>query len=104
MSIISIVITWPTSVLTGCVMRSLDVREVEETQATEVDRLLRREEVEVRCAITTSTLYRMMRAGDFPEPIRIGSRAVRWLRNEVNDWLDSRPRGDRRGSKEGEPN
>ena len=56
------------------------------------DRLLRREEVETRCGFSRSSLYRLMREGDFPEPIRIGERAVRWLESEVDSWLASRPR------------
>lgn len=56
------------------------------------DRLLRREEVEARCGITRTTVYRLMRAGQFPEPIKIGPRAVRWPASEIETWLASRPR------------
>ena len=43
------------------------------------DRLLRREEVESRVAFTRSSIYRLMRAHAFPEPVKVGPRAVRWL-------------------------
>lgn len=56
------------------------------------DRLLRLEDVEARCGISRSTIYRLMREGDFPEPIKVGQRAVRWLESEITEWLDSRPR------------
>ena len=56
------------------------------------DRLLRRSEVERRCQISRSTIYRLMRLGQFPEPIRIGPRAVRWSRREIEAYLASRPR------------
>ena len=56
------------------------------------DRLLRREEVEARCSISRSMVYRLMREGDFPEPIKVGERAVRWLESEITSWLESRPR------------
>ena len=56
------------------------------------DRLLRRAEVERRIGFGRSTLYRMMRAGEFPAPIKIGPRAVRWSAREVAEWLASRPR------------
>ena len=59
---------------------------------THQDRLLRREEVETRCGITRTTVYRLMRAGQFPEPLRIGPRAVRWPANEIEAWLADRPR------------
>lgn len=56
------------------------------------DRLLRREEVEVRCGIQRSMLYRLMREGRFPEPVKIGQRAVRWIESEVTGWQASLPR------------
>ena len=56
------------------------------------DRLLRRPEVERRCQLGRSTIYRLMRLGQFPEPIKIGRRAVRWSEREVEDWMASRPR------------
>ena len=61
------------------------------------DRLLTRREVEARCRLARTTLYKMMREGQFPCPIRIGARAVRWLQSEVEAWIQSRPRatGDR---------
>ena len=57
-----------------------------------VDRLLTRAEVEVRAGLSRSSLYRLMRQGLFPEPIRVGIRAVRWPSSEVDAWLASRPR------------
>ena len=56
------------------------------------DRLLTRPEVETRCGIARSTIYRLMRAGRFPEPLRVGPRAVRWPASEIEEWLDARPR------------
>ena len=56
------------------------------------DRMLRREEVEARCGIARTTIYRLMRAGQFPEPLQVGPRAVRWPASEIEAWLASRPR------------
>ncbi len=56
------------------------------------DRLLRRQEVERCCQISRSTIYKLMRAGAFPEPLKIGPRAVRWPQSEIEAWLASRPR------------
>jgi prophage regulatory protein len=56
-----------------------------------VDRLLRRSDVLAATAISTSSLYFYMKVGDFPRPIKIGKRAVRWREHEVNDWLRTRP-------------
>lgn len=58
----------------------------------EPTRLLRRAEVEARCQISRSAIYRLMRAGQFPEPIKVGLRAVRWPEHELTAWLARRPR------------
>ena len=55
------------------------------------DRLLRRKEVETRCGIARTTIYRLMRCGEFPEPLKVGPRAVRWLESEIETWLAERP-------------
>ena len=56
------------------------------------DRLLRRTDVEVRTGLTRSTIYRLMRAGEFPEPLKLGPRAVRWRATEIESWIAERPR------------
>ena len=54
------------------------------------DRLLRRREVEEITALSRSTIYRMVKTGQFPQPVKIGSRAVRWRLSDINAWIDSR--------------
>ena len=56
------------------------------------DRLLTRAEVERRVGLRRSSLYREMRQGRFPLPVRIGPRAVRWPSTEIEAWIASRPR------------
>ena len=58
---------------------------------TTEDRLLRRAEVERLVGMPTSTLYRAMRAGRFPEPFRVGFKAVRWSKREVERWIAALP-------------
>lgn len=53
--------------------------------------LPRREEVEERFGLSRSWIYCEMRAGRFPEPVRIGQRAVRWLVSNLDEWAASRP-------------
>lgn len=53
-------------------------------------RLLRRPEVEQRTGLGRSSLYAMMRAGQFPLPARIGPRAVAWSAVEVARWCEQR--------------
>ena len=57
-----------------------------------IDQLLTRAEVEARTRLSRSAIYRGMREGNFPEPLRIGPRAVRWRESELEAWLASRPR------------
>ena len=54
--------------------------------------LLRRPEVEAMTALSRSALYEAMTRGDFPRPIRIGPRGVRWIAAEIQDWIAHRPR------------
>ena len=56
------------------------------------DQLLTRTEVESRVGLTKTTIYRLMRAGRFPEPLKISTRAVRWSAFEIEAWLADRPR------------
>ena len=65
---------------------------------TSNDRLLRREEVEARTGLARSSIYRKMREGSFPEPLKIGARAVRWPSSEIEDWLSGRPRATGEGA------
>ena len=55
------------------------------------DRMIRRGEVETRVGLSTTSLYRLMRAGKFPRPIRVGPKAVRWSENAIENYLAGRP-------------
>ncbi len=56
------------------------------------DRLLKIGEVVAMVALSESSIYREMRRGQFPQPIRVGARAVRWWLSEILAWLARRPR------------
>ena len=55
------------------------------------DRLLCRREVEERTGLARTTIYRKMRAGTFPLPLKISERAVRWRSSEIDQYVESRP-------------
>ena len=42
--------------------------------------------------LSRSTIYSLVRKGQFPAPRKIGPKAVRWHRSEVESWVMSRPR------------
>lgn len=44
--------------------------------------------------IGNTTLRRWVREGNFPKPIKLGANCVAWRRDEVDTWLESRPRYD----------
>ena len=55
-------------------------------------RLLTLREVTAITSLSRSVIYAMMAESRFPKPIRIGSRAVRWVEQEVLDFIASCPR------------
>ena len=57
----------------------------------EQNRLMRRDQVLDVCAMSRSCLYDMIARGVFPEPVRIGRRAVAWRESEIVAWMESRP-------------
>jgi prophage regulatory protein len=62
-------------------------------QATALE-ILRMPDVLRMTGLSRTTLWRRVRAGQFPRPIRLGgpqSRAVGWLKEEVEEWILSRP-------------
>ena len=56
-------------------------------------RLLPLRDVLHMTALSRSAVYALMAESRFPKPLRIGSRAVRWVEQEVLDFIASRPRG-----------
>ena len=54
--------------------------------------LLTRKQLEERFGLSRSSIHKLMRAGELPEPVRIGPRAIRWIEAEIVAWLASRPR------------
>ena len=57
----------------------------------EPDYLIDRPEVEKRVGLTRSSIYDAMRKGNFPLPLKVGPKAVRWRASEIEAWVDSRP-------------
>ena len=57
--------------------------------------LIRRHDVERLTGFGKAYLYKQMKAGTFPRPVRIGPKAVRWIEAEVRDWILERISEDR---------
>ena len=63
------------------------------------NQLLTRAEVEANLGLSCSAIYRLMRCGKFPTPIKIGPRAVRWKESEIAEFVESRPRATGEGAR-----
>ena len=55
-----------------------------------LERLLTRKEITREVGISRSTIYRLLRNGSFPQPIRIGERGIRWPESQVQAWIAER--------------
>ena len=60
--------------------------------ASGMPRLLTLRDVTEATALSRSVIYDLMAESRFPKPIRVGDRAVRWIEDEVIEYLASRPR------------
>jgi prophage regulatory protein len=50
------------------------------------DRLLNKWAVEQQTSLDITTIYRKMKAGTFPQPVRIGKRRVAWRESDIAAW------------------
>ena len=55
-------------------------------------RLMKLKEVVAATGLSRSSIYALIAEGLFPRPLQVGRRAVRWIEQEVQEWLSSRPR------------
>ena len=52
----------------------------------QVSRIMRHPAVEDCTGFSRTTIYRKVRDGTFPQPVRIGSKSIGWFENEIADW------------------
>jgi prophage regulatory protein len=50
------------------------------------DRLLNKWAVEERTSLDITTIYRKMKVGTFPQPVRVGRRRVAWRESDIAAW------------------
>ena len=51
--------------------------------------LLRRSQVEARTGLARSTIYKWMREGNFPQPVKLGTRLVAWRESDIDAWMEA---------------
>ncbi len=60
-------------------------------------RLLRLTDVRERVPYSRSTIYQLIAEGKFPKPISLGGRAVAWVEDDVDAWIEARIESGRTG-------
>ena len=53
----------------------------------QIQRLLTMKEVIHICGLSRPSIYRLMDMGEFPRQISVGDRSVRWIEDEVVEWV-----------------
>jgi len=54
-------------------------------------KLLRQKQVIDATGLSRMTIWRLERAGQFPQRRRLGPNAIGWVENEIDEWIASRP-------------
>ena len=54
--------------------------------------LLRLAQVEAATGLKKSAIYSKIKTGGFPSAVRLGSRSVAWRSDEIQRWIEERPR------------
>ncbi|MCH4248631.1 MAG: AlpA family transcriptional regulator [Acinetobacter populi] len=60
------------------------------TQQTENNRLIRRKEVQAKTGLGASSIYAMMKTGDFPQCLNLSERRVAWVESDIDEWIANR--------------
>lgn len=61
--------------------------------------ILRRREVEARTGLSRSTIYLRVAERSFPSPIKLGGRAVGWVEDEIETWLQQQVAASRKATR-----
>lgn len=52
--------------------------------------ILRLPIVKIRTGLSRSSIYLRMANGEFPASVSLGGRAVGWLEEDINNWLEEK--------------
>ncbi|MES2264297.1 MAG: AlpA family phage regulatory protein [Pseudomonadota bacterium] len=55
-----------------------------------ISRVSPRNEVAARCATSRATIYRVIRHGEFPKPVKTFLGASCWVPSEIDQWVSDR--------------
>jgi prophage regulatory protein len=57
---------------------------------TVTNSILRLPEVKGKTGLSRSSIYEKVQRSEFPQPVKLGERAVGWIEAEVDDWVRTR--------------
>lgn len=52
--------------------------------------LLSRRSVEAITSISRSSIYRLLKAGEFPTPVRVSANRIAWREADIRLWIEAR--------------
>ena len=55
-----------------------------------MNKLLSMRDVTDQTCLSACSIYRMVKDGSFPQPLKLKGRTVAWVQAEVSDWIDKR--------------
>lgn len=58
--------------------------------------IIRLPQVKLRTGLSRSTIYALIKAGQFKAPIALGARAVGWLESDVSEFIENRIKASRK--------
>ena len=67
--------------------------QVNPSESTQSERLLRLPEVESLVGLRKSSIYEQVKRGEFPAPVKLSRRAVCWPSSAVDAWIADRIKG-----------
>ncbi len=53
------------------------------------DRMLRLPEVEITSGLKRSTIYKKIKEGVFPPPVKLTERSSAWRESEIQEWISN---------------
>ena len=52
--------------------------------------VLRLNKIKEKTGLSRSNIYRKVANGEFPKPISLGGKAIGWIENEINEWINGK--------------
>ena len=59
------------------------------------NKFLKLHDIKQLTKVSGSKVYKLVESNQFPKPIKIGKRSVRWIREEVNEWVKGKTEVDK---------